>query len=31
MGTDPMKEKVIHPISTEELERRWRLVREIMQ
>jgi Xaa-Pro aminopeptidase len=31
MSTDLMKEKVIHPISTEELERRWKAVREIMQ
>lgn len=31
MSTDLLKEKVIHPISTEELERRWKAAREIMQ
>jgi Xaa-Pro aminopeptidase len=29
--SDLLKEKVIHPISTPELERRWRLVRNVMK
>jgi hypothetical protein len=28
---DLMKERVIHPISTDELERRWKAVREAMK
>jgi Xaa-Pro aminopeptidase len=31
MSTDFLKERVIHSISTEELERRWKAVREVMK
>ena len=31
MGPDLLKEKVVRPISTEELQRRWKAVREIMK
>lgn len=31
MVSDVLREKVIHPISTEELERRWRTLRGLMQ
>lgn len=31
MSTDLMKERVIHPISTAELERRWKAVRDVMK
>ena len=31
MNSDLLKEKVIYPISTQELERRWQAVREVMQ
>ncbi len=31
MSSDLLKEKVVHPISTQELERRWKAVREIMK
>jgi Xaa-Pro aminopeptidase len=31
MQNDVMGERVIHPISSEELERRWKAVREVMQ
>ena len=29
--SDLLKERVIHPISTQELERRWAAVREVMK
>ena len=31
MSSDLLKERVIHPISTQELERRWKAVRPIMK
>jgi Xaa-Pro aminopeptidase len=31
MSSDLLREKVIHPISTEELERRWKAVRDVMK
>ncbi len=31
MSLELLKEKVVHPISTAELERRWRAVREVMK
>ena len=31
MGSDLLKENVIHPISTQELERRWAAVRGVMK
>lgn len=31
MQNDLMRERVIHPISSEELERRWKAVREVMK